>query len=79
MAYLFQSPFHNVASRGDLFLLANSVDTIKGLIFEHGVPLWLHEKNMVSSCQIKSRNISSNPNHMNMKLLLPIGTTTKRY
>ena len=45
--YLFQRLVHNVPSRCDLFLLTDSVDAVEGLVLYHGVPLRLHEEDVV--------------------------------
>lgn len=50
LAYLLQGILHNVSSGCDLFLLSDSVYTIKCLVLYHGIPLRLHEKNMICSC-----------------------------
>lgn len=57
--YLFQSLTHNIAGSSNLLLLANSVDAIKGLVLEHGIPLRFHEKDMVGGCQVQSGTISN--------------------
>ena len=50
--YLFQGFVHNIPSRCDLFLLTDSVDAVQSLVLYHGVPLRLHEENVVRSGQI---------------------------
>lgn len=46
-SYLFQGILHNVPSGGDFFLLSDSVYTVERLVLYHGVPLRLHEENMI--------------------------------
>ena len=58
--YLFQGLVHNVSSRCDLFLLTDSVDAVQCLVLYHGVPLRLHEEDVVCSGQIQSRGVSDN-------------------
>ena len=50
--YLFQGLVHNVPGRCDLFLLTDSVDAVQGLVLYHGVPLRLHEEDVVCNGQI---------------------------
>ena len=47
--YLFQGLVDNVPSRCDLFLLTDSVDAVQCLVLYHGIPLRLHEEDMVCS------------------------------
>ena len=47
--YLFQGLVDNVPSCFDLFLLTDSVDAVQGLVLYHGIPLRLHEEDVVRS------------------------------
>ena len=60
LTYHFQGIVHNVPGRCDLFLLTDSVYAVQCLVLYHGVPLRLHEEDMVCSGQIQSRNVSGN-------------------
>ena len=48
-AYLFQAFLHNVPSGCDLFLLSDPIYAVKCLVFYHGIPLRLHEEDMICS------------------------------
>ena len=48
-AYFFQCVSYDIADSGDLFRLSDPVHAVKGLILDHGVPLRLHEKDVVCS------------------------------
>ena len=48
-AYFFQCVSYDIADSGDLFRLSNPVHAVQRLILDHGVPLRLHEKDMVCS------------------------------
>lgn len=50
-AYLFESVFYNIPSRGDLFLLTDSVHAVKCLVLDHGIP--------VPTCQQRVRKDAS--------------------
>ena len=47
--YFFQCVSYDIADSGDLCLLSDPVHAVKGLILDHGVPLRLHEEDMVGS------------------------------
>ena len=49
-AYLFESVFYNIASRGDLFLLPDSVYAVKGLVLDHGIPLQIVSIRFAKAC-----------------------------
>lgn len=60
LAYLFQGIVHNVPSRRDLFLLSDSIYAVKCLILYHGIPLRLHEEDMICSGQVQPGGINNN-------------------
>ena len=49
LAYLFYGLVDNISSGCDLFLLTDSVHTVHCLVLYHGIPLRLHEEDMVCS------------------------------
>ena len=57
-SYRLQGPLDNVANCGDLLCLPDSVRAIKRLILKHGVPLRLHEENVICSRQVQPRGVS---------------------
>ena len=60
LAYFFYGLIHNISSGCDLFLLTDSVHAVECLVLYHGIPLRLHEENVVCGGQVQSKGISNN-------------------
>lgn len=60
---LFYGIFYNISDCQHIAHLSDPVDSIKGLFFSHGIPLWFHEMNAIGCCKIepgtKSEEVSS--------------------
>lgn len=53
LACLLECVSHDIADGRDLLCLPNSVHAVKSLILDHGVPLRLHEEDVICSRQVK--------------------------
>ena len=52
-SYFLQGVSYDIADSGDLFRLSDPVHAVKRLILDHGVPLRLHEKDVVCRRQVE--------------------------
>ena len=51
-ADLFERIFHQISDCGHTSFLADAVDAVEGLLFDHGVPVRFHEIGAGCSCEV---------------------------
>ena len=61
MTNLFQCVLNNKSDSRDFFRLPNPVESVKCLIFDHRVPLWLEKIYTIRGCKIQSAAAVSRP------------------